>query len=239
MRFFPARLGTTIRLTAILAAALTTAAAAGTPAGAPPADTPAAADDPGQPVVTHRAVITTTLGQIEVELYGLDAPKTVKNFVELAQRGFYNGLLVHRVIPGFIIQTGDPQTRDTALRASWGRDGESIYNGEFEDELNPQTPSFKRGYVKGTLAMANRGPNTNTSQFFIMLADDVPQPGDTVKRRRKPLRPVYTIFGRVTRGMDIVEKIGAAELSKQYPEMPASPIALLQITTVEVKPAGR
>jgi cyclophilin family peptidyl-prolyl cis-trans isomerase len=146
---------------------------------------------------------------------------------------------VHRVIPGFIIQTGDPQTRDTALRASWGRDGESIYNGEFEDELNPQTPSFKRGYVKGTLAMANRGPNTNTSQFFIMLADDVPQPGDTVKRRRKPLRPVYTIFGRVTRGMDIVEKIGAAELSKQYPEMPASPIALLQITTVEVKPAGR
>jgi hypothetical protein len=76
MRFFPARLGTTIRLTAILAAALTTAAA-GTPAGAPPADTPAAADDPGQPVVTHRAVITTTLGQIEVELYGLDAPKTV------------------------------------------------------------------------------------------------------------------------------------------------------------------
>ncbi len=187
-------------------------------------------DVANEPVVTHTAVIRTSMGPIEIELYGLDAPKTVKNFVELAKKGFYNGILVHRVVPGFVIQMGDPQTRDTALMEYWGRGGQSIYGGEFEDELNPQAPSFKRGYVEGTLAMANRGPNTNTSQFFIMLKDD-----STLK---KPLPRIYTIFGRVTKGMDIVHKIESAPLSKAHQGVPASPISLIGIESVEVKPAN-
>lgn len=207
-------------------------------AALPRTSTQAEQGDPSQPVVTARAAIVTSMGTIEIELYGEDAPRTVKNFTELAKKGFYDGLLIHRIVPGFIIQTGDPQTRDSSLRAYWGRGGESVYGGEFEDELNRQAPSYKRGYVAGTLAMANRGPNTNTSQFFIMLADNTQQPGDTAKKPRKPLPPNYTIFGRVTKGMDIVQKIAQVELSKNYPEMPASPITLMEVQEIEVTPAN-
>jgi cyclophilin family peptidyl-prolyl cis-trans isomerase len=138
------------------------------------------------------AVIVTTLGTIEAELYEKDAPKTAANFAGLAKESFYNGVIFHRVVPGFVIQGGDP--------TGTGRGGKSIYGGEFADELNPESTSYKEGYKKGVLAMANRGQNTNTSQFFILLAD---QPG---------MPKNYTIFGKVIKGMDVVEKIGKVEL---------------------------
>jgi cyclophilin family peptidyl-prolyl cis-trans isomerase len=138
------------------------------------------------------AVIVTTLGTIEAELYEKDAPKTTANFAGLAKEGYYNGIIFHRVVPGFVIQGGDS--------TGTGRGGRSVYGGEFADELNPVTTSYKEGYKKGVLAMANRGPNTNTSQFFILLADQLGMPKN------------YTIFGKVIKGMDVVDKIGQVEL---------------------------
>ncbi len=142
----------------------------------------------------HRmvVVIVTTLGTIEAELYEKDAPNTAANFAGLANEGYYNGIIFHRVVPGFVIQGGDS--------TGTGRGGKSIYGGEFADELKPETNSYKEGYKKGVLAMANRGPNTNTSQFFILLADQAGMPKN------------YTIFGKVIKGMDVVEKIGKVEL---------------------------
>ncbi|MEP7219610.1 MAG: peptidylprolyl isomerase [Bacteroidota bacterium] len=163
----------------------------------------------GEPPVTHMAVIKTSMGDIEVELYGEDAPKTVANFVGLADKKFYDGILFHRVVPGFVIQAGDPKTKNEALKGEWGTGGESIYNGRFPDELNPAAISYQHGYKEGVLAMANAGPNTNTSQFFIMLADNTTLPKN------------YTIFGRVTKGLDIVHKIeGVALGDKSQPKVP-------------------
>jgi cyclophilin family peptidyl-prolyl cis-trans isomerase len=102
-------------------------------------------------------------------------------------RGYYNNLTFHRVEPGFVIQGGDPNGDGTG--------GTSIYGPTFEDELNPNTPSYQEGYKEGVVAMANRGPNTNGSQFFIMLADNTTLPHS------------YTIFGKVATGMDVVKKI--------------------------------
>jgi cyclophilin family peptidyl-prolyl cis-trans isomerase len=172
----------------------------------------------GQPVATHTALIQTTMGDIEVELYGEDAPKTVANFVGLADKGYYDGILFHRVIPGFVVQAGDPQTRDASKRAMWGTGGESIYGPKFADELDTAAPSYKRGYKKGVLAMANAGPNTNSSQFFIMLADNTTLPKN------------YSIFGMVTKGMDVVTSIGNAP--RNDADQPNVPIA---ITTMKAR----
>jgi len=129
--------------------------------------------------------IETSKGNITIELFSSDAPKTVGNFVKLAQEGFYDGVIFHRVISGFMIQGGDP--------TGTGRGGPGY---TFEDELHPETQSYQQGYVRGTLAMANAGPNTNGSQFFIMHQD-------------YPLPRNYTIFGRVLEGMETVDAIAA------------------------------
>ncbi len=131
-------------------------------------------------------------GKLTVELYDQDAPKTVENFLRLANSGYYDCLTFHRVSKGFVIQGGDP--------TGTGSGGDSAFGGEFADELDPNTPSYKAGYQKGVLAMANRGPNTNTSQFFIMLAD-------------VPLDHNYTIFGKVISGQDVVDKIGQVDIT--------------------------
>ena len=145
-------------------------------------------------------VIETSMGTIEVELYRADAPRTVENFVKLAGQRFFNGMRFHRVVPGFVIQTGDDKSKDLKLIDQWGTGGKSIYGKEFADELSPAAPSYKEGYKKGVLAMANHGKNTNSSQFFVMLADNTTLPKS------------YTIFGKVTKGIDVVEKIGQVEL---------------------------
>ena len=126
----------------------------------------------------YHAVIKTNKGNINLELNPQEAPQTVNNFVTLARDGFYDGVKFHRVVPGFVIQGGDP--------TGTGAGGPGY---KFKDE------SVTRPYKAGTLAMANAGPNTNGSQFFICLED---QPG---------LPPNYTIFGDVTSGMDVVRSI--------------------------------
>jgi cyclophilin family peptidyl-prolyl cis-trans isomerase len=136
------------------------------------------------------ATIHTNHGAIEVELYDEDAPKTVENFTTLARKGFYDGVIFHRVIPDFMIQGGDPTGTGT---------GGPGY--QFEDEANDHS------VVRGALAMANAGPNTNGSQFFVVTADAAPW-----------LDGKHTVFGRVTSGMDVVDKI--AELPRDSRDKP-------------------
>ena len=151
--------------------------------------------------VKEIGVIETSMGTIEVEFFKNDAPKTVENFVRLAtERKFFDGMRVHRVSKNFVIQTGDDKSKDPNKVDEWGTGGKSIWGKEFNDELNPNAPSFKEGYKKGVLAMANRGPNTNTSQFFIMLKDNLTLPKN------------YAIFGRVIKGQDVVDAIGQVEI---------------------------
>jgi cyclophilin family peptidyl-prolyl cis-trans isomerase len=191
----------------------------------------AAAFAQSEPTVTHRAVIKTTAGDINIELYGNDAPKAVENFVALANKGFYRGLRFHRVVPNFVIQTGDPNSIDTTKRDSWGRGGQSIFGKPFEDELNPNAPSYKRGYVEGTLAMANRGPNTNTSQFFIVLNNNA------------KLQQLYTIFGKVVttdtsdKSMAVVHTIERAALSDPRRGLPITPVMITDIIVTPVAPS--
>jgi len=184
------------------------------------------AQDPA-PRVTHTATITTTAGTIEIELYGSDAPKAVQNFSALAAKKFYNGILFHRVIAGTVIQAGDPLTRDPAKRDEWGTGGESSFGTPFADELNPASLSYQRGYVQGTVAMANRGPNTNTSQFFIMLADNT--------TLRRPLEKRYTIFGRVVRGLETVQAIGRGAIADKPRGLPVAPVSITAITVTPVR----
>ncbi len=140
-------------------------------------------------ITANSATIKTIKGNIEVELYASEAAKTVTNFATLAKRGYYNNLTFHRV-ESWVIQGGDPNGNGTG--------GVSIYGPTFEDELNPNTPSYKAGYIEGVLAMANRGPNTNGSQFFIL-------------KQTTPLPHAYTIFGKVSSGMDVVNSIAVGD----------------------------
>tara|TARA_Y100000768_G_scaffold188336_1_gene141084 strand:- start:1262 stop:1900 length:639 start_codon:yes stop_codon:yes gene_type:complete len=153
---------------------------------------------------TYSAVIKTNLGEMAVEFYTDDAPLTVNNFVTLSKDGYYNDVIFHRVISGFMIQGGDP--------SGTGHGDYGKFPGyEFEDELNNQRP-----YEKGILAMANRGPNTNGSQFFIMHAD-------------YPLPYSYTIFGKVTDGFEVIDKIASVETDSA--DKPTDDIV---INTVEI-----
>lgn len=149
----------------------------------------------------HQAIIKTNKGDITVELDAKLAPKTVTNFMALAASGYYKDVTFHRVIPGFMIQGGDPNGNGTG--------GRSIFGETFEDEINPKASVYQGGYKTGSIAMANRGPNTNGSQFFIMDAD-------------YPLPPNYTIFGKVTSGIDVVHAI--AKLERDPNDKPTSPV---------------
>lgn len=140
---------------------------------------------------TMTATITTSKGVITLELYGDQAPNTVANFKKLADSGFYNGTRFHRVIKGFMIQGGDPLSKDPSKIQMWGTGGPGY---KFADEIIPSSELYKVGYQRGILAMANSGPNTNGSQFFIMHED-------------VSLQPAYTIFGKVTSGLDVVDAI--------------------------------
>ncbi len=147
----------------------------------------------------YTATIHTSAGDMTAELLMTDAPRTVNNFVFLARDGFYDGVIFHRVIPGFMIQGGDP--------TGTGRGGPGY---KFEDE-----PVNKR-YDRGILAMANAGPNTNGSQFFVMHAN-------------YGLPPNYTIFGRLTGGHDVLDQIAGAPTGGN--DRPQDPVT---ITSVEI-----
>lgn len=158
--------------------------------------------------------LDTSLGQIQFTTYDNDAPNTVANFVKLANQDFYNGLTFHRVIKGFMIQGGDPNCSPDQTKGACGTGGPGY---QFADELNPATPSYQAGYQKGVVAMANAGPNTNGSQFFIMLANN-------------PLPHNYTIFGQVVKGQEIVDKIGEVKTSGSPDDRPIDQIVIKTVT---------
>lgn len=165
---------------------------------------PAMAIDPSK---QYFATIETTKGRLKAELYPGDAPLTVNNFVVLARDDFYDGIKFHRIIKNFMVQTGDPQGDGT------GGPGYS-----FEDEL------VTRDYVRGTLAMANSGPNTNGSQFFIVHGDS-------------GLPKNYTIFGQVTEGLDVLDAIAAVPVSSNpmsgEESLPQEEVLITDITIQE------
>lgn len=156
------------------------------------------------------ATIKTTMGDLKIKLFPEVAPKTVENFVKLAESGYYNGIIFHRVIPDFMIQGGDP--------TGTGMGGESIWGSSFEDEF-----SDKAFNLKGALSMANAGPNTNGSQFFIVSASQTPAnmisqleaagyASEVVEAYKTNggtpwLDNRHTVFGHVIEGMDVVESI--------------------------------
>ena len=142
----------------------------------------------------NQAIIKTNFGDIKVEFYGQESPLTVNNFLNLAKIGFYNNTKFHRVMKDFMIQGGDPNSKDD----DWSNDGTGGPGYSFQDEFN----SHK--LVRGSLAMANSGPNTNGSQFFIVTSEATPW-----------LDNKHTNFGYVVEGMDIVEKIEAVEVNEQ------------------------
>ena len=157
-----------------------------------------------------RATIATDLGDIEVELFDESAPKATGNFIKLANQGFYDDVVFHRVIPGFVAQAGDGQFgKKSSLER--GRVGTGGPGYKFEDE------PVKGDYVRGSLAMANAGPNTNGSQFFICHQD---------LSGRLPKN--YTLFGQVTRGMDVVDKIVTAPRDGR--DLPDDPVAMTSVT---------
>ena len=153
------------------------------------------------------AVIKTNKGTIKIELLEEDAPKTTENFRLLAEKGYYDGVIFHRVIKNFMVQGGDP------LGEGYG--GESAWGGKFNDEINRSSPLYKGGYDKGTVAMANSGANTNGSQFFIMHAD-------------YPLPPSYTKLGKVVEGQDVVDAI--AEVRTNERDKPLEPVVMESVT---------
>jgi cyclophilin family peptidyl-prolyl cis-trans isomerase len=156
------------------------------------------------------AVIQTNKGTIRFELLEQDAPKTTENFRLLAERGYYDGVIFHRVIKGFMIQGGDP--------LGMGYGGESAWGGKFADEINSGSELYRGVYSKGTVAMANSGPNTNGSQFFIMHVD-------------YPLPPSYTKFGRVIEGQEVVDAI--ANVKTGSGDKPAEKIVMEKVTIEE------
>jgi len=153
------------------------------------------------------ATLKTNRGDITIELYGDKTPKTVENFGMLAKQGFYDGVKFHRVIPGFMIQGGDPLTKDDAMQAQWGTGGPGY---TFEDEFVSDLSN-----VQGTISMANAGPGTNGSQFFINVGDNVFLDGK------------HTVFGKVTAGYENVEAISNVE--KNQRDVPNEPVVIQSI----------
>ena len=178
-----------------------------------------------------KAVIKTNRGEITVQLFPELAPKTVKNFIELAKKGYYDDVIFHRVIPDFMIQGGDP--------TGTGMGGESIYGESFEDEFSRELFN-----LRGALSMANSGPNTNGSQFFIVNNENVPAnmlgqlegagfPAEIIEAYKKGGTPWldfrHTVFGHVVDGMDTVDEIANAQRGPQD-----RPVHDVVIETIEI-----
>lgn len=157
-------------------------------------------------MANRTAVIETSKGTIRFELLEQDAPKTTENFRLLAERNYYDGVIFHRVIPNFMIQGGDP------LGEGYG--GESAWGGKFDDEIDRSSDLYAGSYEKGTVAMANSGPNTNGSQFFIMHID-------------YPLPPSYTKFGRLLEGQEVVDAIASVERNPS--DKPLEPVVMNRV----------
>lgn len=161
-----------------------------------------------------KAVVKTNMGDITIQLFPEEAPKTVENFVGLSEKGYYDGVIFHRVIPNFMIQGGDP--------TGSGMGGESFFGGNFEDEFSPSLFN-----LNGALSMANAGPNTNSSQFFIVTMNDIPAqmvsqlegagfPEEIIEAYKEKggtpwLDQKHTVFGHVVKGYEVAEAIQNVE----------------------------
>jgi cyclophilin family peptidyl-prolyl cis-trans isomerase len=151
-----------------------------------------------------QGTIKTNKGDIVIEFFENETPNTVNNFVKLAKSGFYDGVKFHRVINNFMIQGGDPLTKDDSKKRMWGTGGPGY---KFEDEIGPENSN-----EMGTISMANAGRNTNGSQFFINLVDN------------HFLNSKHTVFGRVVKGTDVVVAIGAVPTNSS--DQPADPVVI-------------
>lgn len=161
-----------------------------------------------KPAAQGNVVIETDAGTIKVELLDNEAPKTAENFRLLVGRGFYDGVIFHRVISGFMVQGGDP--------TGTGAGGQTATGGMLPNEVNLNSPLYQGGYKRGAVAMANKGrPETGSSQFFIM-------------HQNYALQPNYTIFGRVTEGIEVVDKIAAAPKSPGS-DRPVTPVKMNRV----------
>jgi cyclophilin family peptidyl-prolyl cis-trans isomerase len=155
-------------------------------------------------------IISSNLGDIKLEFYPEHAPKTVENFMELANRGFYDGLIFHRIVPNFVIQGGDPNTRDLSNRTRWGTGGPGW---NIKAEFN------KNKHSRGTLSMArSQDPDSAGSQFFIVLKDSNFLDGQ------------YTVFGRVISGMDIVDKIASLKTDSSDAPVDTETAKMIKVT---------
>jgi cyclophilin family peptidyl-prolyl cis-trans isomerase len=161
------------------------------------------------------ATITTDKGPIEVEFLANDAPKAVENFRLLAEHGYYDGLTFHRIVKDFMIQGGDPSGDGTGGESAWG--------GTFADEIKEDSPLYRGGYKRGLVAMANAGPNTNGSQFFIVHQD-------------YPLPPRYVIFAKVTSGMDVVDALANTQTTLGADGGMSRPLTPPVITKITIRP---
>lgn len=182
---------------------------------------------------TNQATIQTNMGEIDLVLFEDQAPKTVKNFIALAKKGYYDGVIFHRVIPNFMIQAGDP--------TGSGMGGESIYGHPFEDEFSMEVFN-----LKGALSMANSGPNTNGSQFFIVTNDQVPKemlgqlkgagfPDKIIEAYKDQggtpwLDHKHTVFGHVTSGLKVAQAI--SQVSRNSMDKPLDDVV---IDSIEIK----
>jgi cyclophilin family peptidyl-prolyl cis-trans isomerase len=160
-------------------------------------------------------VIETDKGPIEIEFLAADQPKAVENFRLLAEHGYYDGLTFHRIVKGFMIQGGDPVGNGTGGESAWGP--------SFADEIKPDSALYRGGYRRGLLAMANAGPDTNGSQFFVMHQD-------------YPLPPSYVIFARVTSGMNAVDAIAETPTTLGDDGGMSRPLAPQTIKKVTIRP---
>ena len=162
-----------------------------------------------------QAMLQTSKGEIVLDLLEKDAPNTVENFVKLAKSGFYDGTKFHRVIADFMIQGGDPLTKDNTQMMYWGTGGPGY---KFADEIHANNHN-----VPGTIAMANAGPHTNGSQFFINTADN-----SSAARGPYSLDPKHTVFGTVVSGMDVVAAI--EQVATNEMDRPLEPVVVERIT---------
>ena len=160
-------------------------------------------------------VIETNKGPIAIEFLTADAPRAVENFRLLAEHGYYDGVTFHRIVKGFMIQGGDPLGDGTGGESAWGE--------PFADEINVDSPLYRNGYRRGLVAMANSGPNTNGSQFFIMHQD-------------YPLAPNYVVFARVTSGLETVDAIADSPTTMGADGAMSKPVTPLTIKTVTIRP---
>ena len=158
-----------------------------------------------------KAILKTNKGDITIEFFSDIVPKTVANFAELVHKGYYDGTQFHRIIPQFMIQGGDPLTKDPALKSRWGTGGPGY---TFADEIHDHNENNS-----GTISMANAGPDTNGSQFFLNVANN------------NFLDGKHTVFGKVIDGMSVVEQLSGVETDDR--DCPLQPVIIEKVTIVQ------